>query len=219
MYAEAMSENKRALQRKPNRSIEELDRINAILDEGYVAHVGFNDPETGEATVIPLGYVRDGERLLFHGSTGSRIFMALKDGVQICATVTLLDALISARSAFNSSMNYRSVMAFGKTRVLEDEAKEEAMKALTNKLIPGLWEAGRKMTSKEFAQTMIVELPLDDVTAKQRSGGANDSEDATLNIWAGAIPIITKFGEPITNADASHVPVPEYIKNLNKWGR
>ena len=209
-----MTQNKRGIRRKPHRSVEEVERIYSILDEGYVAHVGFNDPETGEATVIPLGYVRDGDRLLFHGSTGSRLFMALKAGVQVCATVTLLDALVSARSAFNSSMNYRSVMAFGKTQVLEESAKEEAMKALTEKLIPGLWEGGRAMTAKEFAQTMIVALPLDDVTAKQRTGGANDPEDAALNIWAGQIPIITKFGEPITNEDASHMPVPENIKRF-----
>ena len=209
-----MTQNKRGIRRKPHRSVEEVERIYSILDEGYVAHVGFNDPETGEATVIPLGYVRDGDRLLFHGSTGSRLFMALKAGVQVCATVTLLDALVSARSAFNSSMNYRSVMAFGKTQVLEESAKEEAMKALTEKLIPGLWEGGRAMTAKEFAQTMIVALPLDDVTAKQRTGGANDPEDAALNIWAGQIPIITKFGEPITNEDASHMPIPENIKRF-----
>lgn len=209
-----MARHSRELKRKPNRSVFDTKKVYAILDEGYVAHVGFDDPDTGESTVIPLGYVRDGDRLLFHGSTGSRIFMALKDGVQICATVTLLDGLVSARSAFNSSMNYRSVMAFGSTRVLEDDAKEEAMKALTNKLIPGLWEAGRPMTAKEFAQTMIVELPLVDVTVKQRSGGANDSEDSAFNIWAGQIPIITKFGEPITNEDSSHVSAPEHIQNL-----
>ncbi|MFM8897319.1 MAG: pyridoxamine 5'-phosphate oxidase family protein [Actinomycetota bacterium] len=214
-----MSDSPRAIRRKPHRSVEETERIYAILDEGYVAHVGFSDPETGEATVIPLGYVRDGDRLLFHGSTGSRLFMALKAGVQVCATITLLDALVSARSAFNSSMNYRSVMAFGTTHVLEESAKENAMKALTEKLIPGLWENGRAMTAKEFAQTMIVALPLDDVTAKQRTGGANDPEDAALNIWAGQIPIITKFGEPITNEDASHMPVPERIKEFGKWGR
>ena len=145
--------------------------------------------------------------------------MALKAGVQVCATVTLLDGLVSARSAFNSSMNYRSVMAFGVTQVLEEEEKSAAMKALTEKLIPGLWEGGRPMTTKEFAQTMIVALPLDDVTAKQRSGDALDGEDASLDIWAGQIPIITKFGEPITNKDSSHVPVPEYIRRFREWGR
>ena len=144
-----MTEKPREIRRKPHRSVAELQEIYQILDEGYVAHLGFNDPQTGEATVIPLGYVRDGDRLLFHGSTGSRLFMALKAGVQVCATVTLLDGLVSARSAFNSSMNYRSVMAFGVTEVLEEADKSEAMKALTEKLIPGLWEGGRPMTAKE----------------------------------------------------------------------
>ena len=213
-----MTEKPREIRRKPHRTVEELQEIFKILDAGYVAHLGFNDPESKEATVIPLGYVRDGDRLLFHGSTGSRLFMALKAGVQVCATVTLLDGLVSARSAFNSSMNYRSVMAFGVTQVLEEE-KSAAMKALTEKLIPGLWEGGRPMTAKEFAQTMIVALPLDDVTAKQRSGEALDGEDATLDIWAGQIPIITKFGEPITNQDSSHVPVPEYIQRFGERGQ
>ena len=212
-----MTEAPRAIRRKPHRSVEERESIYSILDAGYVAHVGFNDPETGEATVIPLGYVRDGHRLLFHGSTGSRLFLALKSGVQVCATVTLLDGLVSARSAFNSSMNYRSVMVFGVTEILQDDAKSDAMKALTEKLIPGLWDAGRAMTSKEFAQTMIVSLSLDDVTAKQRSGEALDNEeDIALDIWAGQIPIITSFGDPVTNKNSSHLPVPEYINELSR---
>jgi nitroimidazol reductase NimA-like FMN-containing flavoprotein (pyridoxamine 5'-phosphate oxidase superfamily) len=214
-----MSEKPREIRRKPHRTVEELQDIYKILDAGYVAHLGFSDPESKEATVIPLGYVRDGDRLLFHGSTGSRLFMALKAGVQVCATVTLLDGLVSARSTFNSSMNYRSVMAFGVTQVLEEEEKSAAMKALTEKLIPGLWEGGRPMTAKEFAQTMIVALPLDDVTAKQRSGDALDGEDAELAIWAGQIPIITKFGEPITNQDSSHLPVPDYIRRFGERGQ
>jgi nitroimidazol reductase NimA-like FMN-containing flavoprotein (pyridoxamine 5'-phosphate oxidase superfamily) len=211
-----MNQKKREIRRKPHRSVEELHEIYGILDEGYVAHVGFKDKNSGEVTVIPLAYVRDGERILFHGSTGSRVFMALKSAIQVCATVTLLDGLVSARSAFNSSMNYRSVMIFGSANELGDEAKESAMKAITDKLIPGLWEAGRPMTSKEFAQTMIVELALDDVTAKKRNDGALDSEDAALNIWAGQIPFITTFGKPTTNLDASHMPVPDYIQNLIK---
>lgn len=210
-----MPRGRRDLRQKPDRALSEKNRIHAILDEGYVAHVGFNDPATGEIVVIPLGYVRDGNHLLLHGSTGSRLFLAFRSGVQVCVTVTLLDGLVSARSAFNSSMNYRSVIAFGVPKVLDDDAKTEAMKSLTNKLIPGLWDAGRPMTPKEFAQTMIVQLPLDDVTAKQRQGGAGDSEDASLGIWAGQVPIITRFAEPITNDDSDHVPVPDYIKNLS----
>ena len=218
-YARAMTEAKREVVRKPHRSLSDTDEIYSILDEGYVVHIGFTDPNSGEVTVIPLGYVRDGNRILIHGSSGSRLFMALKSGIQVCATVTLLDGLVSARSAFNSSMNYRSVMIFGSPTVLLDQEKEAAMKALTDKLIPGLWNAGRALTSKEIAQTLIVALPLDDVTAKKRNAGALDDEDAELPIWAGHIPIKTVFGEPVTNENSRHVPVPDYIKKFGDQAR
>ena len=107
-------------------------------------------------------------------------------------------------------------MAFGTTRVLEGGEKEKALYAVTERLVPGLWDAGREQTAKEFAQTMIVELKLDDVTAKKRTGGAMDPEDSELPIWAGVIPMETKFGEPITNEDSKHVPVPDYIRNIEK---
>ncbi len=204
----------REIKRKPNRRVEDYSEIYAILDEGLVAHVGFNDPESNEPMVIPVAYGRDGDRILFHGSTGSRMFMALKAGVQICATVTLIDGIVSARSPFNSSMNYRSVMAFGVGKVLEGEEKIKALYAVSERLIPGLWDAGREQTAKEYAQTMMVELKLDDVTAKKRSGEANDPDDASLPIWAGVIPVEMKFGEPITNQDSKHVEIPDYIKNF-----
>jgi nitroimidazol reductase NimA-like FMN-containing flavoprotein (pyridoxamine 5'-phosphate oxidase superfamily) len=212
-----MTEHTRQIERKPHRSVEDIAEIHAILDEGHVAHIGFADPETHEVVVIPVAYGRDGNRLLFHGSTGSRMFRALKSGVQICATVTLLDGLVSARSPFNSSMNYRSVMAFGIPKVLEGEEKIKALKSVSESLIPGLWEAGREQTSKEFAQTLMVELILDDVTAKKRSGEAiDDEEDLNLPIWAGYIPIKTSFEAPISNENSKHLPVPDYIKKLIK---
>ena len=211
-----MTENKRELGRKPQRGVTDKSEIYSILDEGIIAHIGFNDPDTNEPMVIPVAYGRDGDRILFHGSTGSRMFMALKKGSPVCATVTLLDGIVSARSPFNSSMNYRSVMAFGITRVLEGDEKEKALYAVTERLVPGLWDAGREQTAKEFAQTMIVELKLDDVTAKKRTGEALDPEDAALPIWAGVIPMSTTFGEPITNEDSKHVPVPDYIRNIEK---
>lgn len=216
-YAQLMTEQKREIKRKPHRSVEEQTEIYSILDEGMVAHVGFIDLTSKEPVVIPVAYGRDGDRILFHGSTGSRMFLALQSGIQICATVTLLDGIVSARSPFNSSMNYRSVMAFGIPKVLEGDEKEKALYAVSERLIPGLWDAGRKQSKKEFAQTMIVELKLDDVTAKKRVGEAlDDEEDLSLPIWAGQIPIITEYGEPITNQNASNLPVPEYIKNLVK---
>ena len=204
----------REINRKPNRKVEDYPEIYAILDEGLVAHVGFIDPESKEPVVIPVAYGRDGDRILFHGSTGSRLFMALKAGAQICATVTLIDGIVSARSPFNSSMNYRSVMAFGVGKVLEGEEKIKALYAVSERLIPGLWDAGREQTAKEYAQTMMVELKLDDVTAKKRSGEANDPDDASLPIWAGVIPVEMKFGEPITNQDSKHIEVPDYIINF-----
>ena len=204
----------REINRKPNRKVEDYPEIYAILDEGLVAHVGFIDPESKEPVVIPVAYGRDGDRILFHGSTGSRMFMALKAGAQICATVTLIDGIVSARSPCNSSMNYRSVMAFGVGKVLEGEEKIKALYAVSERLIPGLWDAGREQTAKEYAQTMMVELKLDDVTAKKRSGEANDPDDASLPIWAGVIPVEMKFGEPITNQDSKHIEVPDYIINF-----
>ena len=212
-----MAEEKREIKRKPHRSVEELAEIYSILDEGMVAHVGFIDPDAKEPVVIPVAYGRDGDRILFHGSTGSRMFMALKSGVKVCATVTLLDGIVSARTPFNSSMNYRSVMAFGIPKVLEGEEKERALYAVSERLIPGLWDAGREQTKKEFAQTMMVELKLDDVTAKKRSGEALDDEaDNQLPIWAGYVPIEMRYGEPVTNENAKHLPIPDYIKNLVK---
>lgn len=211
-----MSEKKRELKRKPQRSVSEQEEIYAILDEGLVAHIGFIDPQSNEPIVIPVAYARDGNRILFHGSTGSRTFMALKEGVKVCATITLLDGLVVARSPFNSSMNYRSVMAFGTPRAIEGEAKIAALHKVSERLIPGLWDAGREQTTKEFAQTMAIELELDDVTAKRRIGGALDQEDAHLGIWAGEIPMTTRFEAPITNEDSKGVPIPSYISEMLK---
>lgn len=210
------NELNREVKRKPNRVVQDRLEAYQILDEGYVAHVGFVDPDSSETVVIPSGYVRDKDRIILHGSTGSRFFMAMKDGIQVCATVTLLDGLVSARTPFNSSMNYRSVMIFGKTKALEGEEKISALKEVSEKLIPGLWDAGREMTAKEFAQTMAIELSLEDMTAKKRASGALDVENAHLPIWAGQIPIETKFGQPISNEECMDMPIPDYIKDLIK---
>ena len=211
-----MSENKREIGRKPQRGVENRAEIYAILDSATVAHIGFVDPDANEPVVIPVAYGRDGDRIIFHGSTGSRLFMAMKAGVRICATVTILDGLVVARSPFNSSMNYRSVMAFGIPEVIEGEAKEAALYAVSERLVPGLWDAGREMTKKEFAQTMAVALNLDDVTCKRRSGGPLDAEDAHLPIWAGEIPLREVAGTPIADPAAAHLPIPDYIKRLSQ---
>lgn len=210
-----MSEDKKySVQRKPQREIFDRDEIYQLLDSEFIAHVGFADLDTGMPFVIPLGFVRDGDRVLLHGSTGSRLFMQLAKGIEICATVTRINALVSARTPAVSSMNYESVMIFGQTKVLRDEEKIEAMKELSNKLIPGIWEYALPATEKDYAGTMIVELALDKLTAKSRKGGPIDSpENIESNIWAGTIPIERKLGTPITSEDSKITVVPDHILN------
>jgi nitroimidazol reductase NimA-like FMN-containing flavoprotein (pyridoxamine 5'-phosphate oxidase superfamily) len=208
------NEEKRHVQRKPQREVMDKSEIYSILDEGMIAHVGFNDPDLKEPVVVPMLYSRDGDRILIHASTGGRFGLSLKAGIPVCATVTLVDGLVVARSAFNSSMNYRSVMAFGIPRVIEGDEKYDALVKVSDGLVPELWDKGREITQKEIAQTMVLELKLDQVSAKKRDAGALDDEDAELPIWAGIIPIKTVKGAPITNENASHVSIPDYVTKL-----
>jgi nitroimidazol reductase NimA-like FMN-containing flavoprotein (pyridoxamine 5'-phosphate oxidase superfamily) len=160
-----------------------------------------------------MGFARDNDRILLHGSTGSRMMMAIATGIDICVTVTQLNAIVVARSAFNSSMNYESVMVFGKARVLTAGEKDQALEAITEKLVPGLWEYGRPLTAKESAATMIVELSLERFSAKSRSGDPIDEDsDLDLPIWAGILPMSTHKGQAQTAANASHLPIPPHIQ-------
>ena len=214
-YTGNMSDDKKySVQRKPQREIFDKEEVHALLDSEFVAHVGFADLDTGMPFVIPLGFVRDGDRILLHGSTGSRLFMQMSQGMEICVTVTRINALVSARTPAVSSMNYESVMIFGKVKVLRDDEKIEAMKQLSNKLIPGIWDYAVLPSAKDYAGTVIVELALDKVTAKSRKGGPVDSpEHVALDIWAGTIPIERKLGIPITAHDSAVKEVPDHIKN------
>ena len=206
------SDPKHNVKRHSERQFQEQSEINRVLDNQYVAHVGFIDPDTESPYVIPMGFARDNDRILLHGSTGSRIMMLMAKGVDLCLTVTQLNAIVVARSAFNSSMNYESVMIFGKARVLQDDEKDLALERITEKLIPGMWAYGRALTKKESAATIIVEVPMDKVSAKSRTGEPSDDEgDIALPLWAGLLPISTSFGAPITAANAVGIPVPPHI--------
>lgn len=203
------------VQRHSEREVHERLDIEKLLDGQYVCHVGFIDPDIGSPFVIPMGFARDGDRILIHGSTGSRIMMAIAKGIDLCVTVTQLNAIVVARSAFNSSMNYQSVMIFGKARVLTESEKEVALERITTKLIPGLWEYGRPITKKESAATLIVELSLDRVSAKARSGEpSDDEEDIALPLWAGLLPLTTTIGAPITAKNAKGIPIPPHLVSL-----
>lgn len=206
------NEEKFHVQRHADRAVHERLDIEKLLDNQYVCHVGFIDPDINSPFVIPMGFARDGDRILIHGSTGSRIMMAIAKGIDLCVTVTQLNAIVVARSAFNSSMNYESVMIFGKARVLTEDEKDVALERITTKLIPGLWEYGRPTTKKESAATLIVELKLEKVSAKARSGEpSDDEEDIALPLWAGLLPMSTTLGAPITATNAVGIPVPPHI--------
>jgi len=201
------------VQRHSDREVQDRLNINELLDSQYVAHVGFIDPDVNAPFVVPMGFARDENRILIHGSTGSRIMMAIAKEIDLCVTITQLNAIVVARSAFNSSMNYESVMIFGKARVLKEDEKDIALEAITTKLVPGLWEYGRTMTKKESAATMIVELSLDKLSAKARSGDpVDDDEDLPLGLWAGVIPLKIIQESAITAKNAAGIAVPPHIK-------
>ncbi len=206
------NDSKYHVKRHDDREVFDRDAVNALLDSEYVAHVGFIDADINEPFVIPMAYARDNDRILLHGSTGSRLMMQLAQGAQMCVTVTKLNAIIVAKSAFNSSMNYESVMIFGQGKRLEDSAKLEAMDRVTDRLIPGMVGYARPTTSKEAAGTMIIELPIEKYSLKARTGGVMDEpEDKELPIWSGIIPLSRVKGEPITAPDSQGVALPSHL--------
>ena len=207
------SADKYQVQRHDNRQIFDRDAVNALLDSEYVAHVGFVDADINEPFVIPMAFARDKDRILLHGSTGSRLMMQLAKGAQVCVTVTKLNALIVAKSAFNSSMNYESVMIFGVGKRLEDAEKLEAMDRVTEALVPGMVGYARPTTTKEAAGTMIIELSIEKYSLKSRTGGVIDEpEDKDLPIWSGVLPLHRQYGEAETAPDSAGIPIPTHIQ-------
>jgi len=199
------------VRRLPERGRYDRETLHAILDEGVVCHVGFE--VEGQPYVIPMGYARDGDRLILHGSAASRLLRRLGEGVSACVTVTLLDGIVAARSTFSSSMNYRSVVALGRARRLADpEEKRRALDALVEHLIPGRSRDARGATDRELAVTEVLEFPLDEASAKVRSGPPHDLEaDYALPIWAGVIPLTMVPGPPESDPELpTGVEPPDY---------
>jgi uncharacterized protein len=175
-----------------------LDDVKAILDEALVAHLGF--AHEGQPFVIPTLHARLGEEVYVHGSSASRTLRALGGTLPACLTVTLLDGLVFARSVFEMSANYRSVVVLGDARAVTDpDEKLQALKAFSDQVMPGRWEAARKPTRQELKATAVLALPLDEASAKISSGGPDDgeSEDAELPVWAGHVPLRLVAGEPV----------------------
>jgi nitroimidazol reductase NimA-like FMN-containing flavoprotein (pyridoxamine 5'-phosphate oxidase superfamily) len=183
--------------RLPKRGVYDQAQVHAILDEGFFCHVGFAVEQ--QPYVIPTGYVRAGEKLYIHGSAASRMLRQLDKGLQVCVTVTLVDGLVLARSAFHHSVNYRSVVVLGTLHlVLDREEKIDALRRFTNHIVPGRWDEARQPTDQELKATSVLVLPLEEVSAKVRTGPPiDDEEDYEIPIWAGVVPVQMRAGEPI----------------------
>lgn len=209
---------KTKLRRLPKRGAYDVETIYKILDEGFIAHVGFAGAG-GQTFVIPTGYARRGGELLIHGSGASRMMRALSEEIEICVTVTLVDGLVLARSAFHHSMNYRSVVAFGAAKIIKDEnEKMEALRLFTEHIVPGRWREVRLPTTNELKATTVLALPLDEASAKIRVGNpVDDAEDYALDVWAGVIPLEMKAGEPSSDPQMNREIVrPDYITNYRR---
>jgi uncharacterized protein len=203
------------LRRLPERGSYDRGTVHAILDEGFLCHVGF--VLDGRPCVIPTGYARVGETLYLHGSTGSRL--GLRPGADVCVTVTLLDGLVLARSAFHHSMNYRSVVVFGRTRPVTDpEEKDAALGALVEHIVPGRGADVRPGDRQELAATAVLAVPLDEVSAKIRRGNAVDEEeDYDLPVWAGVLPLELMPGAPAPDPRLDPaIPVPAYVTGWHR---
>lgn len=187
------------LKRLPKRGVYDRQLVYGILDEGFICHVGF--AVEGQPFVIPTGYARVDEQLFIHGSQVSRMLRTLSTGIDVCVTVTLVDGLVLARSAFHHSINYRSVLMFGRaTIVAEREAKLAALLAFSEQVVPERWNDVREPTEQELKATTVLSLPLVEVSAKVRTGPPiDDEEDYALNVWAGVLPLRIAAGAPIND--------------------
>jgi nitroimidazol reductase NimA-like FMN-containing flavoprotein (pyridoxamine 5'-phosphate oxidase superfamily) len=203
--------------REPHRGIYDRDIAYQILDEGIICHVGF--VLDGQPFVIPTGYGRNENNLYIHGSAASRMLRNLDQGIPVCLTVTLLDGLVLARSIFNHSMNYRSVVVLG-TAVAVVEAKEtlEALRALSEHILPGRWADVRPPNEPEIKATMVMRLPIEEFSAKVRKGSPiDDEEDYGFPTWAGVIPLRLVNDPAVPDPQlSSRMVVPDYVRNYSR---
>ena len=203
--------------REPQRGVYDRESINKILDEAFVCHVGFSIE--AQPYVIPTMFARVGDDIYFHGSAASRMLRNLSSGLSVCITVTLADGLVLARSVFNHSMNYRSVVALGKATLVDSpEEKRQALRAFTEKILPGRWEDARQPDEKELKATSILRLPLTEVSAKVRSGPVeDDAPDYSLPVWAGIVPLRLTPGAPVRDERCeAAIPLPDYLARFER---
>lgn len=207
------------LKRLPKRAEYDREAVYKILDEAFICHVGFTAGD--KPIVIPTSYARIDDNLYVHGSAASRMLRSLEEGIDVCVTVTLIDGLVLARSAFHHSINYRSVVIFGTASVVIDpDEKIEVLHALTDHIVPGRWAAVRPPNDSELRSTMVLKLPLVEVSAKVRTGPPiDDEEDYELSVWAGVVPLRLTSGPPIKDDRLpAGIEPPEYATNYVRPG-
>src|SRR5215831_6936136 len=200
MSSNSMPTPRTRVVREPHRGVYDRETVNKILDEAFICHVGF--VVDGQPFVIPTSYGRDGDVLYIHGSAASRMLRNLDSGIPVCVTVTLLDGLVLARSTFNHSMNYRSAVILGTAHAVTDSAeKVEALRLLSEHILPGRWAESRQPNDKELKATMVLRLPIEEFSAKVRKGPPlDDEEDLGFPTWAGVIPLSMVAGDPMDDS-------------------
>lgn len=201
--------------REPQRAVYDRGAVYRILDEAFLCHVGF--VAEGQPFVIPTSYGRDGDVLYIHGSAASRMLRNLDQGLPVCVTVTLLDGLVLARSVFNHSMNYRSVVILGTATLVDDPVEKlAALRALSEHIIPGRWDDARQPNEKELKATSVLRLLINEFSAKVRVGPAvDDEEDYSFPTWAGVIPLETAVGAAIRD-ERCELEMPAYLRNYSR---
>ena len=205
------------VKRLPERGRYERGTIYPILDEAFICHVGF--VVEGQPYVIPTGFARIDDDLYIHGSSASRMLRNISKGIDVCVTVTLVDGLVLARSAFHHSINYRSVVILGKASLVEDaDEKNRALEAFTEHVIPGRWADVRWPTELELKATSVLKLPIEEASAKVRTGDPkDDEEDYSMDVWAGVLPISLMPAPPVEDSRlADGIEVPDYISNYSR---
>jgi nitroimidazol reductase NimA-like FMN-containing flavoprotein (pyridoxamine 5'-phosphate oxidase superfamily) len=215
MSSNSMPTPRTRVVRESDRGVYDRDTVNRILDEGFLCHVGFI--VDGQPYVIPTSYGRAGDMLYVHGSAASRMLRNLDRGIPVCVTVTLLDGLVLARSVFNHSMNYRSVVILGTATLISNpEEKLAALLALSQHILPGRWDDSRQPNEKELKATSVLRIPIEEFSAKVRVGPPIDDEpDYTFPTWAGVIPLETTVGTPIRDERCQR-ELPEYLRNYSR---
>ncbi len=217
MNSTSTQTDRTTVKRLPARGHYDRETINAILDEGFICHVGF--VLDGQPYVIPTGYARVGDDVYIHGSAASRMLRNLSQGISVCVTVTLIDGLVLARSAFHHSINYRSVVVLGVAELVADaDEKNNALEALTEHIVPGRWAEVRWPTELELTATTVLKLAIDEASAKVRTGDPkDDEEDYAMNVWAGVLPLKLETAAPIADErlDPTIVP-PDYITDYKR---